>query len=161
MYLFDANVFIDANRRYYPLDIAPSFWTWLDEQFQMQRVASISSVYDELKRMEDSLTSWAQRPQLQGAWLPPNAAAIENATELVEWAKNPESSFQERAIEEFAASADLWLIAQAAAGQHTIVTHEQSSPNAKRKIFIPDAAVQLGVPCANPFDVFRQLGLHL
>ena len=29
LYLLDANVFIDANRDYYPLDRFPEFWDWL------------------------------------------------------------------------------------------------------------------------------------
>src|SRR5690625_186613 len=29
MYLFDANAFMEASRRYYANDIAPGFWTWL------------------------------------------------------------------------------------------------------------------------------------
>ena len=29
LYLLDANVLIDANRDYYPLDRVPEFWDWL------------------------------------------------------------------------------------------------------------------------------------
>jgi hypothetical protein len=28
-YLLDANVFIEARRRYYGLDFCPAFWDWL------------------------------------------------------------------------------------------------------------------------------------
>ncbi len=30
MYLFDANVFIEAKNRYYAFDICPGFWEWMD-----------------------------------------------------------------------------------------------------------------------------------
>lgn len=29
LYLLDANVIIDANRDYYPLERVPEFWAWL------------------------------------------------------------------------------------------------------------------------------------
>ena len=31
LYVLDANVFIDANRDYYPIERVPEFWDWLAE----------------------------------------------------------------------------------------------------------------------------------
>lgn len=31
MYLIDSNVLIEAKNRYYAFDIAPGFWTWLEQ----------------------------------------------------------------------------------------------------------------------------------
>ena len=31
LYLLDANVLIDANRDYYPIERVPEFWEWLAE----------------------------------------------------------------------------------------------------------------------------------
>lgn len=42
MYLLDANIFIEASRRYYSFDLAPSFWSWVEDQFRAGTMASIN-----------------------------------------------------------------------------------------------------------------------
>ena len=51
--------------------------------------------------------------------------------------------------------ADYYLVAQALAHEHTVVTHEIASTSAK-KIKIPDACIGLGVRCVTPFEMLRR-----
>jgi hypothetical protein len=50
--------------------------------------------------------------------------------------------------------ADYYLVAQAHAGRHTVVTHEIPAAS-RRRIKIPDACIGLGVKCMNPFEMLR------
>ena len=53
------------------------------------------------------------------------------------------------------------LIAQAAEGDHTIVTFEESNPRSRRRILIPDAAKVIGVACVKPWEMERTLGMSI
>jgi hypothetical protein len=57
-YVLDANVFIEAARRYYAFDIAPAFWQALINFASSGRVISIDRVKAELDRGNDELTEW-------------------------------------------------------------------------------------------------------
>ena len=57
-YLLDSNIFIESNRTFYALDIAPSFWNKLIELSNENRILSIDKVFDELKRGKDDLFDW-------------------------------------------------------------------------------------------------------
>lgn len=57
----------------------------------------------------------------------------------------------------FLQGADYYLVAQALAGGHTVVTHEIAG-NSLKRIKIPDACLQLGVHCINPFTMLRTEG---
>lgn len=57
-YLLDANVFIEAKRRYYAFDLCPGFWDCLVSHHQGDRIQSIDRVKQELERGDD-LLQWA------------------------------------------------------------------------------------------------------
>ena len=59
LYLLDANVLIDANRDYYPLDRVPEFWDWLVDCGTKRLVKIPLEMYEEvLAGKDDDLTSW-------------------------------------------------------------------------------------------------------
>ena len=58
-YILDANVFIEAAKRYYAFDIAPLFWDGLKLHANAGRVKSIDRVKDEIDRGNDQLKDWA------------------------------------------------------------------------------------------------------
>ena len=51
--------------------------------------------------------------------------------------------------------ADYYLVAQALAAGHTVVTHEVPSAST-RKIKIPDACIGLGIKCMSPYEMLRK-----
>lgn len=59
-YVLDANVFIEAARRYYAFDIAPSFWQILIDHAGKGQVLSIDHIKVELERGKDELAKWAK-----------------------------------------------------------------------------------------------------
>ena len=48
LYLLDANVLIDANRDYYPIERVPEFWDWLVEMGELGRVKIPLEIYEEI-----------------------------------------------------------------------------------------------------------------
>ena len=60
-YLLDKNIFIDAKNRYYGFDICPAFWEWLTKLNKSEIVFSIEKVGDELKIIDDQLSTWAAK----------------------------------------------------------------------------------------------------
>ena len=58
VFLLDANVFIEAKRRYYAFDLCPGFWDCLIWHHGAARIQSIDRVRQELERGGDDLSDW-------------------------------------------------------------------------------------------------------
>lgn len=162
VYLLDANVFIEAARRYYAFDIAPAFWNALVEQAEMGRVISIDRVRDELKRGKDDLAEWAGN-----AFEPWFASTVDDSIlavyrEVMQWASE-QTQFVEQAKEEFAQAenADAWVVAFAKAKGCIVVTHEQFDPNVRRRIPIPNVCRAFDVSYLDTFQMLRALAVRL
>ena len=50
VYLLDANVFIQAKRRFYPFDVCPGYWEALCWHREQGTVMSLDKVANELER---------------------------------------------------------------------------------------------------------------
>lgn len=150
-YLLDANVFIQAKNLHYGLDFCPAFWDWLLAENQAGRVFSIEKVGDELKAIADDLSLWADA-QGSAFFRGVEAAMLPALTQVSNWAYG--QRYEAAAVSTFLQQADYYLIAQALAGGHIVVTHEVPSPSTK-KIKIPDACVGLGVRCVTPYEMLR------
>lgn len=151
-YLLDANVFIEAKRRYYGFDFCPAFWDWIIDAGEKEIVFSVEKVRDELLGAQDELEAWVRSldPMF---FLPPDQYTIENVAAAVDWARG--QSFRQGAITTFAEAADAYLIAHARAHTHIVVTLEQPSDGVKH-VKIPNACVGLGVKYINPFEMLRR-----
>jgi len=88
VYLLDANIFIDAYKKYYAFDIVPSFWEKIKQQAEAGRIISIDRVKDEIDRYheEDELKIWVN--QVFGRWFvsTDNEEVIESCREIINWA---------------------------------------------------------------------------
>ena len=60
-YVLDANVFIQAKRRFYDFDFCPGYWRVLIYYNREGRLSSIDRVQEELKRGGDDLWDWAEQ----------------------------------------------------------------------------------------------------
>ncbi len=72
--------------------------------------------------------------------------------EVSHWATH--QKYEPAAVDTFLKVADYYLVAQARAGGHAVVTHEIPSGSI-RKIKIPDACIGLGVKCMTPYEMLR------
>lgn len=159
MHLLDANAFMEASRLYYSFQIAPRYWDWLVDKFNEGEIASVEAVYDEITAGTGDLVAWAKAPALSGFWLPDTADSIAATADLATWAAHADRPFKQSAVDEFMASADLRLAAQAHVPGATVVTRETSDPACKKRVKLPDAAKSVGVTCVQPFVAYERLGL--
>jgi len=151
-YLLDANVFIAAKNLHYGLDFCPAFWDWLVEKNALGDVFSVDKVGDELHAIEDELSVWASDRGTM-FFLPPDATIFPSLAAVSSWATN--AQYEQAAVSTFLQVADYYLIAQAHAARHTVVTHEVPSAS-KRRIKIPDACIGLGIKFVTPFEMLRR-----
>lgn len=153
-YLLDTNIFIEAKRRYYGMDICPGFWDWLDNARGNNTIASIVPVCNELRAGHDELATWADGRATTGWFLPiEDRATQECFTQIVRHVNG--LPYTQAAKDEFFRVADPWLIAKAQTVNATVVTHEVFDPNIRRRILIPNICQDLGVNVLDTFDLLR------
>jgi uncharacterized protein DUF4411 len=155
-YLLDSNVFIQAHRFYYPGDVFPGFWEWLESQNTDGVIASVDQVYKELEKGKDELFNWAKAQKSNGWFLSVQDKATQvQYAEMANWILK--QNYTQPALEDFLEKADLWLISKARTTGATVVTQEKSNPESKKKIFIPDICDAFNIGYCNTVDLLREL----
>lgn len=150
-YLLDADVFIRAKNLHYGFDFCPAFWEWLIEQNARGTVLSVEKVGDEIAAGNDDLADWAKE-RGEGFFVPPDPTLAAAFTSVSAWVSS--GRYEPAATATFLQAGDYYLIAQAVAGSHVVVTHEV--PGATRRIKIPDVCIGLGVKCMTPYQMLRK-----
>jgi hypothetical protein len=150
-YLLDANVFIQAKNLHYGFDFCPGFWDWLDQAHAAGKVFSVERVGDELLGGADELATWA-RTRADAFFLGPDAAVVPSLQAISTWVST--GGYEPAAVATFLQVADYYLVAQAHAHGHTVVTHEIVAHSTKR-IKIPNACLGMNVRCVTPFEMLR------
>ena len=153
-YLLDADVFIRAKNQHYGFDLCPGFWSWIDREHAARKVFSIQRVYYEVLKGQDDLSDWAK--QRKGMFLKPDQSTTTSLQQLSTWANG--AGYRQSAVTAFMQKADFYLVAQAHAMGHTVVTYEKPSPHAVKSIKIPDACNTLAVKWMTPHAMLRAEG---
>ena len=159
-YLLDANVFIEAARRYYAFDLETRFWDSLIDHADDGVVASIDRVLEELKRGKDELAEWAGGLFRDAFLSTDDEDVVESYRKVMAWVQTQDQFF-DAARSEFASGADGWLVAYAMTKGFVVVTHEQPSAEAKKKVPIPNVCDAFGVRYIDTFGMLRELGVRL
>ena len=159
VYVLDANVFIEAARRYYAFDLAPPFWESLVRHAENGRIQSIDRVKQELERGNDELAEWAQNHFRHAFASTDDTDVIQSFSDIMTWVQ-AQSQFSEAAKADFANGADGWLVAYAKVRGCVVVTHEVLAPDAKRKVPIPNVCQAFNVPFLDTFEMLRRLGVR-
>jgi len=150
-YLLDADVFIRAKNLHYGFDFCPAFWEWLIERNADRTVFSVEKVGDEVLAVADDLSTWAAA-RGSGFFLRPDASMTTSLAAVSAWASG--QRYEPSAVSTFFQVADYYLVSQAHASGHTVVTHEVPAAS-RRKIKIPDACLGLGIKCMTPYEMLR------
>ena len=155
MFLLDANVFIEAHRRYYALDLCPGFWECLSYHARQRRLSSIDRVQAEI-RGGDALSRWVRGAPDELFVSSADPAVASTFKVMMTWVhRNPQ--FWLQAKSEFAVAADGWLAAYAKVHGAVVVTHEAASLNVKRRVPLPNVCDQFGVVTRDTFTMLREL----
>lgn len=158
VYILDSSIFIEAARRYYPLDFAKPFWEGLIRYADQGLLMSCDRVYDELMRGEDDLAAWVEGHFAPYFQTTQNDKVLANYARLVQWAMQSET-FNDKAKDEFmeVENADAWLLAYALTYGGTIATHETFDPLIRKRIPIPNVSAAFDIACCDTFEMLRRL----
>ena len=159
LYVIESNVFIQAANSYYAFDIAPKFWTWLESQLG-ETICTVTPVKTEILKQYDQLSTWFRSCD-DIAWV---LGVDDNGTQSHMPSISQhcfDNGYKESGIKKFLGCADPWVIAKALSINSTVVTHELSQPEAKKRVKIPDVCNHFGVEPITVFDLIRRLGFQL
>lgn len=159
MYLIDSDVLITAKNSYYAFDLCPGFWKSLLDKHQNGQVHSLDRNRMELQqgRDDDDLVKWVSDIVPTDFFLSTEQADVAAAyKEVMLWAeRNPQYFDSARA--KFATGADGWLVAYARIYGNIVVTLEETQPESRKQIKLPDVCIQFGVRYENIFTMLRAL----
>lgn len=151
-YLIDTDIFIAAKNLHYGMDFCPGFWDWLVHANRAGKLISIGAVRDDLAAIEDDLAEWAKARD-PAFFIAPVERDLAALGRVAEWA-NVHPTYTLAAKQTFLGCSDLYVVSQALAGGHTVITHERAE-NSVHRVKIPSACVALNVRCMTCWQMLR------
>lgn len=158
-YVLDANVFIQAKRKFYPFDVCPGYWSALCHHNLHDRVCSVDRVRDELEDGGDDLWDWARGTFGVEAFHESSAASSQFG-DMAAWVMS-QPQYTGAAKSEFMAVADGWLAAFAKHQGKIVVTLEEAAPDAKKKVPLINVCNAFSVVTITPYEMLRRLGVQM
>jgi hypothetical protein len=160
IYLIDANVLIDANRDYYPIDRVPHFWTWLEEMAAVGTIQTPIEIYEEVAAGKDEVATWLASTHIKDQIMLKEEAAPAVVSRVIAQGYAPDLTDEE--IERLGRDPFLIGAALADQGKRCVVTTEASRPSRMRaNRHIPDVCAGFPVPCCNTFRMLRELDFRI
>lgn len=156
-YWLDANVFIEANNQLLNIEIAPSFWSWLETQLKAGVLRSSSLVYSELLGKDDLLAKWARVRRGGAYWPEPDNEVQAAYREIVEYVEGKYADASPAKVGDFLAKADCWIIAHALAKSGTVVTRESKVDKTSRTPKVPNVCEKFDVPFIQTVAMLKEL----
>jgi len=147
-YCIDTSALMDAWVRWYPQEIFPTLWNYLDHLIDDERLISSEEVLGELERKEgDSLYQWAK--ERASLFLPLDNAVQTRVISIM--GKHP------RLVDGRTGKshADPFVIATAQVTQSALVTGEKATGAISRPK-IPDVCKDLNVRCIGFTELIRE-----
>ena len=166
IFLVDANIFIGPYKSYYAFDLAPKFWSFIEDKLKDGSITILDKVYDELTAGNDELTEWLAK-------IHPNKInhkdpGILKAYQQVITHIQTSGFYNQKALAKWSNDqvADPWLIACASMNGYTLVTFETHNGNLSRQSpisnpKIPDVCKALNVGCNDLFHMMRALSFSI
>ncbi len=151
-YLIDTDIFIGAKNLHYGMDFCPAFWGWLVAANTAGTVLSIDAVRDDLLNGADELAAWAAE-RGDGFFLSPQATDLTALGRVTQWI-NDHRTYSPAAKQTFLGCSDYFVVSQALAGGHIVVTHEKPE-NSVHRIKIPSVCVAMNVKCMTCWQMLR------
>ena len=156
IYLLDANVLIDANRDYYPIEKIPEFWEWLLYSAEKGLIKVPFEVFEELKNGNDGLATWAKNENTKVALVLQEDIDVELVRKVVE--EGYANDLSDADVEKL--GNDPFLIAYALYNQNErcVVTTEVSKPRKQgANKHVPNVCDSLDIQWCHSFELYRAL----
>lgn len=157
--MLDANVLIDANRDYYPIERVPEFWGWLEHHGMAGGIKVPVEIYEEVKEGTDELAAWMKQTEVVAALRLDEEVDVELVSRAVEVGYAADLTDDET----LKLGRDPFLLAYALRdpGAHCIVTTEVSKPSKQRaNRHLPDVARNLGIASCTTFELTRAMNFR-
>ena len=156
-YWLDANIFIEANNQFFNMEIAPSFWSWLETQLKAGVLRSSSLVYREILGKDDVLAKWV-RVRKGGAYWPEPDGDVQTAyRDIVEYVESKYQDASPAKVGDFLAKADCWIIAHAMAKGGTVVTRESKVDKTSQTPKVPNVCEKFDIPFIQTLEMLKVL----
>ena len=155
-FVLDANIFIEAHRRYYAQDLCPGFWDCLTHFSIERRILSIDRVRDELFVSQDRLVEWVKESPEDLFVSSAEELVIDAFSEIMDWIQGNDQ-FRAEAKEQFAGTADGWVAAYARVHDAVVVTHEALDKQVRKRVPLPNVCRQFDVDYRDTFAMLREL----
>lgn len=166
MYLLDADVLIDANRDYYPIDRVPEFWDWLVDAGTKGFVKIPVEIYEEIRDGNvkedgesgkvDLVAKWAKEKSVEEALM--LQEDVDESVVARVTAEGYAPDLTDNEVIEIGRDPFLIAYALVSPAERKIVTTEHSKPKrqrANRKV--PDVCNDFGVKSCNTYEFIRAL----
>jgi hypothetical protein len=151
-YLIDTDIFITAKNLHYGMDFCPAFWEWLIQANRTGKLLSVEAVSDDLADGGDELATWAKARD-DGFFIAPVESDLAALGQVTQWI-NDHKTYTPAAKQIFLGCSDYFVVSQALAGGHTVITHEKPE-NSVHRIKIPSVCVALKVKYMTPWQMLR------
>jgi hypothetical protein len=155
----DADVLIQAKNGLYSFEIAPPFWSFLDEQAKLGKIRTSIKIYDEILKREadkDKLTLWAKNRKNGGLFVAPTED-VQKAYGLIADYTMEKYSQRRPKANAFLSGADGWIIAHAKCDEGIVVSHESRVDKTSLTPKIPNVCTEFGVPCTGLAEMLTRL----
>ena len=148
-YLLDANVFMEANRRYYQEEIVPSFWEFLKND---KDIFTLEKVKEEIEDGSDNLTTLTKDVQIFKYNISNDFQVI---SDYIQENYLPEDS------EKFFSKADFPLACIAKREDFILVTHEKLLGKGAKKVSIANICEKFNIEYCNTFEMLKKKQINL
>jgi hypothetical protein len=146
-YLIDTDIFIAAKNLHYGMDFCPAFW-----ECTAKKLLSIAAVHDDLADGGDELAAWAKARDV-GFFVSPVASDLAALGQVTQWI-NDHKTYTPAAKQTFLGCSDYFVVSQALAGGHTVITHEKPE-NSVHRIKIPSVCTAIKVKYMTCWQMLR------
>jgi hypothetical protein len=153
-YWLDSDSLMEPSKGPYHPQIAPKFWTFLEQKGREGIIASCLRVYGELQEGQGELAKWATKVSGAGFFVAPDASVQAVLGQIAEHVNN---GYPPHRASKFLDGADPWLIAHAKAHGGRVVTFEKRVDPTSRKPKIPNVAEIFGVKTLNIWELLLEL----
>ncbi|MCL2289251.1 MAG: DUF4411 family protein [Bacteroidetes bacterium] len=164
-FIIDTDTLIAPYRSFYPFDMVPDFWSFIEQNILSKKIMILDKVYNEITDGGDQLSNWLADIKNIEMINCRNSTIISHYAKILDYINISPLYRKPEALFDWASdkTADAWLIAAAITYSCTVITFEISNASLNdkqptRDVKIPDICKQFNVKCENLYYMMRHLG---